>query len=174
MDFAWRCVLLLSLIPAFAVSLSAQTAAATQANASAPPNSQVSGAPAKKVWTNEDFTGVQTEEVTVSGDTRRASSPSTHTAAQNVNRSAAWYRGRISQLQAKLPPLDAQIADLQAAFDGRPTGDAKKSSRPYSVRMDSWPSELDRLDKQRGDILGKIADLRDEARRRGIPANALP
>jgi hypothetical protein len=78
------------------------------------------------------------------------------------------------RLQSKLPPLDEQIAELHAAIDGKPTGDARKSVRPYSVRLDSWAAELDQLNKKRADISDNITELRDEARRNGIPANALP
>ena len=66
------------------------------------------------------------------------------------------------------------MAALQAAIDGKPTGDARKSTRPYSVRVDDWSAERDELGKKRDEIAAKISDLQDEARRNGVPANALP
>jgi hypothetical protein len=63
---------------------------------------------------------------------------------------------------------------LQAAIDGKPTGDARKSTRPYSVRVDDWSAERDELGKKRDEIVSKISDLQDEARRSGVPANELP
>jgi hypothetical protein len=90
------------------------------------------------------------------------------------NRDAKWYRDQIARLQAKLPPLDAQIAELQAAIDGKPTGDAVKSTRPRGVKADSWPNELVALQKKRDDTAAQIAALQDEARHNGVAPNTLP
>jgi hypothetical protein len=89
-------------------------------------------------------------------------------------REAQWYHDQIAKLQAKLPPLDAQIAQLQAAINGEPTGDAKSSTRPKGVKSGDWREELADARQKRDAIAGKIAALQDEARHVGIPANALP
>ncbi len=155
---------------------SAPSAQSPQPHDSSQTNTQTSTAapPAvKKVWTNEDLSGSYEVGNNSAG---RGSAPvrSPQPAAPAAKRNLAWYRGQISRLQAKLPPLDTQIAALQSALDGKPTGDAQKSVRPYSVRSNDWSIELDQLSKQRDDITAKIETLRDEGRRAGIPANALP
>jgi hypothetical protein len=95
-------------------------------------------------------------------------------AAPKARGDAQWYHDQIAKLQAKLPPLDAQIAQLQAAIDGAPTGDAKTSTRPQGVKAGDWRLQLADTQKQRDGIAEKIATLQDEARHVGIPPNAIP
>jgi hypothetical protein len=89
-------------------------------------------------------------------------------------RDAKWYQNQIAKLQAQIPPLDAQIDELQAAIEGKPTGNAKESTRPYGVKADQWPVELDQLQKKRNGIEAHISAFEDEARHNGVPPNALP
>ena len=89
-------------------------------------------------------------------------------------RSAKWYHDRIAKLQAAVFSLDHDIAQLQAAIDGKPTGDTKTSTRPRGVKQDDWAVESAQLQKQREKILVEITALRDEAFHNGIPTNALP
>jgi uncharacterized protein YukE len=89
-------------------------------------------------------------------------------------RDAKWYQTQITKLQAQIPPLDSQIAQLQAAIEGTPTGNAKESTRPYGVKQDQWPAELHRLQKKHADIEAHISAIEDEARHNGVPPNALP
>jgi hypothetical protein len=67
-----------------------------------------------------------------------------------------------------------EIGELQGAIAGKPTGDGKKSARPYSVRSADWSEQIDQLIKKRDEITTKIAELEDKAHRSGVPANALP
>lgn len=128
--------------------------------------------PEKKVWTNEDLSGLDPHAgvSTVGKDTnnkiKRVVSAKGH--------DAKWYHGQIAMLQAKIPALDSQIAELQAGIDGTPTGDGKKSVRPYSVKADDWSRELADLQKKREDTLAQIGALQDQARHNGIAANMLP
>jgi hypothetical protein len=74
-------------------------------------------------------------------------------------------------LQEKLPPLDEQIAQLQAALNG----DTLNSTRHVGgAKIDDWHDELVRAQKQREDIVAKISALQDEARRNGVPPNLIP
>jgi len=149
----------------------------------APTKAEASSAaqtPSKKVWTNEDVKTPegQPEVSTFRPENRGTSQPDGKmrgkSAAPPRNKDAKWYQDQIAKLQAKLPPLDAQIAQLQAAINGDPTGDAKSSTRPRGVRANSWASELAQLQKQRDDIVDKIAALQDEARHNGVSPSALP
>lgn len=166
------------LVLAPATALSAQSSEATQARDSSQPTASNSAtaepATGKKVWTNDDVSGFLTDPAISTFRSTTAPTRPAKPLASGPKKSAAWYRDQISKLQAKIPPIDAQMAALQAAIDGKPTGDARKSTRPYSVRLDDWSAERDQLGKQRDEITAKIADLQDEARRNGVPANALP
>ena len=162
---------------ALATPLSAQSTPSTRPQDSSPADTQTprSSPPAvKKVWTNDDLAGSQSEPGNNSGGLGSPPVRSAQPTAQAAKRNLAWYRAQIAKLQAKLPPLDIQIAALQSALDGKPTGDEKKSVRPYSVRSNDWSVELDELRRQRDDLAAKIDALRDQARRAGVAPNALP
>jgi hypothetical protein len=142
----------------------------TSANTSALPT-------AKKVWTNDELsaqdpnTGISTvgKANNVTGKRAMVARP----AAAN-GRNAKWYQDQIARLQAKIPVLDSQIADLQAALDGKAPGDGKRSVRPYGVKMDDWSRELTELRQKREGTLDQISALRDQARHNGVAPNALP
>ncbi|MGD0964339.1 MAG: hypothetical protein ABSA57_10615 [Candidatus Acidiferrales bacterium] len=157
--------------------MSAQNAPSTAPQDCSPPATQIPAAPppsGKKVWTNDNLSDLHNDTEISAFGSRAASAKSTKAAAPPPRRSEAWYRDQISRLQAAIAPLDEQIAQLHSAIDGKPTGDAKKSVRPYSIRADDWASELDELSKKRDDISDKISEFRDQARRDRIPASVLP
>jgi len=135
--------------------LSATNAGALRAQSNPPPPeppaptkaeaSSAAQTPSKKVWTNEDVKTPegQPEVSTFQPENRGTSQPDGKVrgksgASGKNNRDAKWYQDQIAKLQAKVPPLDAQIAQLQAAINGDPTGDAKSSIRPRGVKADSW------------------------------------
>jgi hypothetical protein len=130
-------------------------------------------APAKKVWTNEDVTDLRgVAPVSTVGSTDPTGGKKPKQAANN--RSPRAYQAQIARLEGQIPSLDAQIAELQAAIDGKPTGDAKTSQRPRSVKADDWNVEMQELQKKKQDTLDQIAALKDEARHQGVPPNTLP
>lgn len=82
-----------------------------------------------------------------------------------------WYLDQIRALQAKLPPLDDKIQQLQAALNG----DQVSSTRQFGgLRPDDWRDQLQRLQKEREDIEAKISALEDQARHDGVAPNLLP
>ena len=129
----------------------------------------------KKVWTNDDLSGIDSQSgVSIVGNQPR-NAKNTARRAVPSGHNARWYRDQIARLQAKLPPLDSQIAALQSAIDGKSAGDAKKSVRPYyGIKSDDWSQELAELQKRRDDTLAQIGGLRDQARHAGVPSNTLP
>jgi hypothetical protein len=160
-----------------ACAQSSSSAAATPATGQPAATNGTLSAPAppagKKVWTNDDVTELRSDSVisTVgSSSTKSGAKPAT--AAKNND--AKSYQGQITRLEAQIPPLDSQIAELQAAIDGKPTGDAKTSQRPRGVKADDWSVEMQELETKRDGIVEQINLLRDQARHRGIPANVLP
>ena len=156
-----------------AAPAAAPTQATTPATASANGTSSATTAPApaKKVWTNEDMSEVHKNSV-ISTFSATSSKPGNAKAAGNAKGgNAKQYQDQITKLQAKLPPLDEQIAELQATLNGT----AVNSTRHYSgTKIDDWHEELLQLQKQRDDISAKIGALQDEARRNGVPANQIP
>jgi hypothetical protein len=147
----------------------AGTAAAPAANANATTST---AAPAKKVWTNEDMGEVHKNSVisTFSATSNKPAN-SKPIATAKGNKDAKNYQTQITRLQEKLPPLDEQIAQLQAALNG----DSVNSTRHVGgAKIDDWHDELVRAQQQREEIVAKISALQDEARRNGVPANQIP
>jgi uncharacterized protein YukE len=161
--------------PAGDAAAPAAAPAPSNASAAANPNGTSSAttasAPAKKVWTNEDMGDVHKNSV-ISTFSATSSKPGNAKAAGNAKGgNAKQYQDQITKLEAKLPPLDEQIAELQATLNGT----AVNSTRHYSgTKIDDWHEELVQLQKQRDDISAKIGALQDEARRNGVPANQIP
>jgi len=176
---AGRILVLGATLGAFSPAVAAQTDAPPPSN---PPQTQGQPAPAppKKVWTDDNVSGLHAtpgDTISQPGNpkaSRAHAAGGTTGSAYPKNRNAKWYQDQITKLQAKIPPLDQQIAQLQSAIDGKPTGDAKASSRPRGVKADDWATQLAELQKQRQDILDKIAALQDQARHNGVPVNAVP
>lgn len=112
--------------------------------------------------------------VSTVGKADKSANPGARSATSAQTHTAEYYKDRISKLQAQIPPLDAQITELQSAIDGKPTGDAVKSTRPAGVKFDTWAHELAEFQKKRDDILAQIAVLQDQARHDGVPAKDIP
>lgn len=161
--------------PIHAQDQTAQSSTSTSATANSSSQSNDSSAAKsteKKVWTNDDLENLDGQTATGAIKSNPASSPKNTPKSTPVKgRDAKSYRTEIEALQAKIPPLDQQIHDLQAALSGEPV-----SSTPHYAwpRQDDWHSQLTRLEKERADIESKIANLEDEARHDGVPANTLP
>jgi hypothetical protein len=153
-------------------SPTASTTPAANAAQNSSANSSSQQTPEKKVWTNDELSsldphaGVSTVGKNTNNKAKLVVSSKGH--------DAKWYHDQIVLLQAKIAPLDSQIAELQAGLDGKPTGDGTKSVRPYSVKADDWSRELAELQKKREDTLAQIGALQDQARHNGIAPNALP
>ena len=141
------------------------TAPSASGQAAGQSSAQNSGqqVPAKKVWTNDDVSGLRDQTVISTFSTPNAKPSAAGQRPASKGKDAKWYQARIGKLQAKIPPLDEQIDSLQAAIDGKPTGNGTES-----------PVEMDNLKKQRDAAQGQLDALYDQARRDGIPASALP
>jgi hypothetical protein len=132
----------------------------------------------KKVWTEDEVNTLHSngpDSISQTGNPAAiAPDARPKTASANGNKDAKWYHDQITRLQAKLPPIEKNIAELRGAISGKPTGDAEKSTRPSGVNTDDWNRQLAAAQKQRDDIFAQISALRDEARHKGVPPNALP
>ena len=147
------------------------TTSPTNTTTAATPASSAS-TPAKKVWTNEDMGAVHNNSTisTFSGTNGKPGNAKAAVTAKSGN-DPKPYVNQIKNLQAKLPPLDEQISQLQAALNG----DTVNSIRHVGgAKIDDWRDELVRLQKQREDITTRISALQDDARRNGVPENQIP
>jgi hypothetical protein len=145
------------------------TSAPTQTPAPAQSQPQT---PQKKVWTNDNLGGSQSQPNDISASSQQNSDPtSTAPAKAQSRKDAKWYHDQIARLQAQIPSLDKTIAELQAALDG------KTLNEPLHYggnRIGDWKEQLQKLETKRQDTLDKIASLEDEARHNGVATNELP
>lgn len=167
-------------------ALASQAAAQTNSTGPASPSgqntepaSQTPASPAasaqpaaKKVWTNDDVIGLRANSSISTIGQPAAKQPKNGARQTNSKgKDAAWYQGRITRLEAQLPPIDDQIAQLQAALSGQAVSSVRKWG---GARPDDWRVELDNLQKKHDDIEAQITALRDQARHDGVAPNALP
>jgi hypothetical protein len=179
----------LCLAAANAITTRAQTSASSglpaaqsaQAAASSPGATPSAEAPAtsaptaQKVWTNEDVTALHGEPIsTFAKPNAKPAKASAGMKPGAAGQNSQQLLNEIKKLQGQIPPLDSQIAQLQAAIEGQPTGDAKTSARPYGAKLDSWQEQLAELQKKRDDTLARIGELQDQARHNGVPGNSIP
>jgi hypothetical protein len=139
--------------------------------ASAASTSANSAAPATRVWTNDDLSGLH-NSATLSTVGTNAKHPNGSGEAPLKSKAAnSNYKAQIAKLEAQLPPIDSQIADLQAAL----SGNSVNTDRKYTgVKPDDWRLQLAQLEKKHDDIEIQIQALIDQARHAGVPANTLP
>jgi hypothetical protein len=128
----------------------------------------------KKVWTNEDVGDLRGRSpISTVGPSRPKSQKPVAQSKQAVASpdTIRSYHDRIAALQAKLPPIDSQISDLQGALNGQTMNSTRHAT---GAKIDDWHDELTRLQAQRSDLETKIGALQDEARHKGVPENQIP
>lgn len=182
------CILTISAPRLFAQDGSSVQAPAQTASASQPavPGTAASlplergsagaGQPAKKIWTNSDVQDLRADSpISTIGESNapKAAANSMRTTGGTLQ-NQKWYVEEITRLQAKLPPIDKKIANLQAAISGKFTGDSQSSTRPSGAHFGDWSAQLSQLQKRRADIESQIDALHDHARQAGIAPNSLP
>jgi hypothetical protein len=143
-------------------------------NASQPPapDSASATATTKRVWTNDDMGNLHRNSTisTFSGSANKPTQANDKpVAAKSVD--AKRYQDQITSLQAKIPPLDDKIAQLQAVLSGNTVNQTRTVG---GAHIDDWHEELVKLQKQRDDIETRISSLQDEARHKGVPENQIP
>jgi hypothetical protein len=131
-------------------------------------------APGKKVWTDEELHKMDPHAGVSTVGKEDHTNQGQRLGGNSARHDAKWYHDEITKMQGKVAELDKQIAELDAALSGHPTGDMKKSARPTGVKSDDWRDERDRLAAQREDLLAKISALQDQARHNGVSPNELP
>jgi len=128
--------------------------------------------PQKKVWTNDDMGSSHSQPGNATRAGKSNSNSNANPAAKPKNKKEAkWYQDQIAKLQSQIPPLDAQIAELQSAL----AGNTINEPRHYGGnRIGDWKEQLDDAQKKRQDTLDKISALEDEGRHNGVSPNAIP
>lgn len=180
------------LLAAFAAALFMLAMCAPAHASQAAPQKQPPAKKARKVWTNEDLEALRPSGVTVSAPPAAASAASSAageaTAADNpADKAGAEKKDddknkeedpvekllkRLAPLRLELASVEARLASLRSAgSSGNTTGggmDVSKTSGGMNTE-----DQIVQLEKRRSDLLGQIAAIEDEARRKGIAPGAI-
>jgi hypothetical protein len=155
------------------VSASAQSpdtrspAPSAQAQDSAPP----ADAPKpKKVWTNDNLSGAK-GAVSVVGNPKSKPTPAPPKPA-NVEY-AASIRKQIEKLQAQIGDIDKQLVDLKNFSDGEPSTSASGIKLDKRYEREPIEVQMRALQNKKKDLLSKIDELLDEARKKGVESGQL-
>jgi hypothetical protein len=168
-----------ALAVSFAGSLcQAQTSSAgSTQNPNGSPQQASSPAPAdekkpKKVWTNEDV-GSSHEPPPASSKNSKDSSPKKSLPGQADAQFVANTRKQLAKLQSGLKDTDQQLSDLKDFLAGKPA--ATSSGYPLNKGYNRVPvdQQITNLEAKKKEMQGKIDDLLDEARKKGVQPGQL-
>jgi len=138
-------------------------------NASAPPAS-AAVKKTKKVWTDEDVSGISSP-ISVVGDARNSKAK---TSAQNPPDPSyvANVRKQLQKLQEQMAQTDKELATLKNFNAGEPVATA---DREFHKSYNNQPiaQQITNLQGKKLDFQSKIDALLDEARKKGVEPGQL-
>jgi hypothetical protein len=164
------------LIPSAAANLSQSASQTAQSQDQSPPAAQTSPgkpptaktAPAK-VWTNDDLP-TTTEPATRSNGQTKSSKPAP--AGSPDSSYTAGVKKQLDKLQEQLADTDKQLAGLKSFRNGENVSSAGVDIHQGINRM-PVDQQIASLEAKKKKLQGKIDDLLDEARKKGIESGQL-
>jgi hypothetical protein len=164
--------------PAAAANSAARDSAATGAQApstsDSTPRDTASSAAApkktKKVWTNEEVTGISST-ISVVGDDHTGKSKSTPPTPADPQY-IAKTKLALQKLQAQIVDTNKQLATLKSFSEGEPVG---SGAQEFHKGYNNQPIEQQRvnLEAKKKELQAQIDVLLDEARKKGVEPGQL-
>ena len=142
-------------------------------SASQPPAKDADAKKTKKVWTNEEVSGLN-GPVSVVGDPRDAKKSEKGSSAGAIANSStiARHRSELQKLHAYLEQIDKRIADLKKFNSGETTGaPGLQLHRGYCTVP--IPDQIKQLETRKQQTQARIDSLEDEARKKGLEPGQL-
>ena len=126
----------------------------------------------KKVWTNDEISGLN-RGVSVVGEDAKAKPPKSSNTQSGANASEiSRLRKELQKLRADLEKIDKQIHDLKQFNAGETTGSAgMQLHRGYSSAP--VPDQIKQLEEKKKWIEGRIEALEDDSRKQRIEPGQL-
>ena len=146
------------------------------ADAAAKSKDAKSTAVPKKVYTNDDLSGMQSGNLSVVGNSKADGKAGKSTAADNEPKNEQYWRERAQKLRNQLAEVDRQIAQVTAA--NQPNGSGASGSNaaapaPLSAYSNSSHAragtQLRKLQDRRAELQAQMDQLEEQARRAGVP-----
>lgn len=124
----------------------------------------------KKVWTNENLSGVQ-GPVSVVGDSKNkpSAAPPKTVNAQYV----ASVRKRLEKLRKQVDDVDKQLLDLKNFSEGDSSANASGIKLHKSYNREPIEEQIRVLQEKKKDLQAQIDELLDEARKKGVEPGQL-
>jgi hypothetical protein len=140
----------------------------------------------KKVYTEDDLSGIKGHGVSVSGD-NNSSSANSNAANQVSPKSAGgipgagvvpmsgqdedYWRGKARELLDEIPALDREIAKTKEAIKkyGIDGFDATSGLQKNIIYIDNRNAKLQQMEKRKADLEKKLDQLQEDGRRAGAP-----
>jgi len=166
-------VAILTLFATFSAAAQSQGSSAP-----APPApSQDSATPAemkkpKKVWTNENLSGVS-GTVSVVGDAKNAPKPKPAPSKPVDAQYVASVRNQLAKLHGQVADIDKQLVDLKNFSEGEPSTSASGLKLNKNYEREPIEVQMRALRNDKKDLESKIDALLDEARKKGVDSSQL-
>lgn len=148
----------------------AAPAVATPANPGTQDTDPVTAKKTRKVWTNEDVSGMR-GPISIVGDGRNAKGKNApQTPADPAYISGA--RKKLQDLQEKMAAADKELASLKDFSEGEPVATADREFHK-SYNNEPIAEQVSNLQAKKIDLQSKIDALLDEARKKGVEPGQL-
>lgn len=157
--------------------------------ASQAPKKQPPVKKAQKVWTNEDLEALRPGGVTVlappaasasaAGEATAAGKPADKADAEKKDDDKKKEEDPVEKLLKRLAPLRLELASVEARLASLRSARSSGSTTGGGVDVSkaaggvNTTEQVNLLEQRRSDLLGQIAAIEDEARRKGIAPGAI-
>ena len=151
---------------------SAQSSATAQSAAEAQPSKKDSKKP-KRVWTNDDVSGLNGSVSVVGNETSAKAAKNRRPAEEADSSAVASMRKELQKLRAQLEQADKQINDLKRFNEGDPSASSRGLRRFSRYNSIPIPDQIKQLEEKKKQIQARIDVIEDDARKRGIEPGRL-
>jgi hypothetical protein len=129
----------------------------------------------KRVYTEEDLSGLRGNGVSVVGDANapaRSNAPASQSSGGDATKSVRdeeYWRGRASQIKEQMAATDEAIKNLQAEIkkNGATGFDAQSGLKDNIIYVDDRNARLKQLEQRRQDLDKQMDLLQEEGRKAG-------
>jgi hypothetical protein len=129
----------------------------------------------KRVYTEEDLSGLRGNGVSVVGDANapaRSNAPASQSSGGDATKSVRdeeYWRGRASQIKEQMAAADEAIKNLQAEIkkNGATGFDAQSGLKQNVIYVDDRNARLKQLEQRRQDLDKQMDLLQEEGRKAG-------
>ncbi|MGA2418765.1 MAG: hypothetical protein ABSG69_01675 [Candidatus Acidiferrum sp.] len=148
----------------------AANTAPTTDPATSDPSASAAARKTKKVWTNEDVSGISSP-ISVVGDAKNPKSKNSQQAPPDASYISS-VRKQMQKFQDQMTAIDKELATLKNFSEGEPVATADREFHK-SYNNEPIAQQVTTLQTKKLDLQSKIDALLDEARKKGVEPGQL-